>query len=536
VNLSGPVSAEGKFYLRDTIGQGIAVLDVDGDGLLDLYFPQGTDGSADGGDSANLLYLNRGDGTWVERGESWNVDDESYSFGALAFDMDADGDEDLLITNLGPNRLLRNDGTRFTDVTAEHAGLGEVGEWSTGAAAGDVDGDGDLDLYLANYVEQDLAFLDDKGLCMFMGCRVPCGPNGLPPQADRFFLNSGAPDFRFVESTAAAGLADVEMSYGFQPTFLDLDDDGDLDLYVTNDSVYNFLFVNDGTGHFTETALIAGAACGRMGQLEAGMGLASGHADDDALPELYVTNFSNQSNSFYSNLSTAPDEPWFDESAELLGCGRATWFRLAWGTSFGDFDNDGRLDLFAANGHIYHHVTDCAPDRIIYAQENDLFRGTEGGYVDWAERAGPAFAVAASHRGSVVLDLEGDGDLDLVINRLDDVPLVARNESPSQGHWLAIEVRRRSIAGGPASLALGARVTVSAGGRTHRRDVIAGSSFLSTESPRVHIGLGAATRVEQLQVRLPGQAAASLEDLPVDRLLRVVFEPDGTLTLTPEGS
>lgn len=541
-NLSGPLPASGKRFLRDTIGQGIAVLDADGDGRLDLYFPQGRDGTDDGGDSGNRLYLNQGDGRWLERGAALGVADESYSFGALAFDYDNDGDEDLLVTNLGPNRLLRNDGDGFTDVTDQHPGLAgsaDLDEWSTGACAGDVDGDGDLDLYLANYVEQDIAALKQQKLCMFMGCRVPCGPNGLRPQADHFYRNTGPPDYRFVAAGDEAGFADVEVSYGFQPTFLDLDDDGDLDLYVTNDSVFNFLFINDGAGHFSETALLAGAACGRMGQMEAGMGLATGHPDGDALPELYVTNFSSQSNSFYSNQTGAADEPWFEETSELTGCGRPTWFRLAWGTTFGDFDNDGRLDLFAANGHIYHHVTDCAPDRIVYEQQNDLFRGTTGGFVDWAAQAGPAFSSTASHRGAVALDFDGDGDLDLVINRLDDIPLVALNATREPGHWLTIEVRRRDSPGAPARLALGARVGVHAGGVEHYRDILAGSSFLCTESPRVHLGLGAADVLTNLTVRLPGRPVARLDagvqQLPVDTLLFVVVEPDGTLTLTERG-
>ena len=534
-NLSGPLPEQGKRFLRDTIGQGIAVLDADGDGRLDLYFPQGRDGTADGGESANLLYLNQGDsqgdGRWNEQGEAYGVADTSYSFGALAFDYDNDGDEDLLISNLGPNRLLRNDGGRFTDVTSEHPGLaGETTEWSTGASAGDIDGDGDLDLYMANYVEQDIAALEARSLCMFMGCKVPCGPNGLTPQADHFFRNSGPPLFQLQLATADAGFADMEPSYGFQPTFLDLDDDGDLDLYVTNDSVFNSMFINDGTGMFAETALVAGAACGRMGQLEAGMGLATGHPAGNALPDLYVTNFSSQSNSYYSNQTEVADEPWFDEVSELLGCGRPTWFRLAWGTAFGDFDNDGRLDLFAANGHIYHHVTGCAPDRIVYEQQNDLFRGTEGGFVDWAERSGPAFSTASSHRGAVTLDIEGDGDLDLVINRLDEQPLVALNTSPSQGHWLTLEIRRRDTADATPTLALGAQVTVRTDAGTHCRDVLAGSSFLCTETPRVHFGLGAANTVTSLAVRLPGRPASELGPLPVDKLLFVIVEPDGTLS------
>ena len=552
-NLAGPTPEVGKLYLRDTIGAGIAVLDADGDGRLDLYFPQGTDGTPEGGDSADRLYLNRGDGTLEERGAELGLADRGYGFGALAFDFDADGDDDLLLTRLGTNVLFRNDAGHFVDVTAEHPGLaGDEHEWGTGASAGDVDGDGDLDLYVANYCAQDLAHLDERGLCLFMNCRVPCGPNGLPPQADHFYRNSGAPDWRLAEATAGTGLDAVEPSYGFQPSFVDVDDDGDLDLYVTNDSVFNFLFVNDGSGAFEEFALPAGVACSRRGQMEAGMGLAVADLDGDGLPEFHVTNFSNQSNSLYRNLTTDADLPWFEEVGEELGCGRPSWFRLAWGTSFGDFDADGRLDLFVANGHIYHHVTGCAPERVVYRQENDLFRGGDDGrFEQWAARAGAPFTQTASHRGSVMVDLDDDGRLDLVVNRLDEAPLLAHNDSPEHGHWITLDVRRQEWPERAASRAVGVRAVVTAGGRRFVRDLVCGSSFLGTEDPRLHFGLGQSvvsgggpgsggpgptTTIDDLTLRLPGRAPVSLGPLPVDRIVQVRLGPGDAVDVRLDGN
>jgi len=536
-NLAGPTPTVGKFLLRDTIGQGVAVLDADGDGHLDLYFPQGTDGTAGAGDSADRLFLRRSAPgrplAYEEAAAAHGLGDRGYGFGALAFDYDSDGDDDLLLTRIGTNVLYRNDGGQFVDVTAQHPGIaGDATHWSTGAAAGDVDGDGDLDLYLCNYCEQDEADLKSRGLGLFMGCKVPRGPHGLPAQPDRFFENTGAPDYTLREAGAAHGFDDVEMAFGFQPTFTDLDDDGDLDLYVTCDSVFNFLFVNDGTGRFTEMALPAGAACGRMGQMEAGMGLAVGHQDGDALPELYVTNFSTQSNSLYRNLSLGPDEPWFDEGAELAGCGRSTWFRLAWGTSFGDFDGDGQLDLFVANGHIYHHVKGCAPEHITYRQPNHLFRGDAGRYVEWADQAGPAFAQPGPHRGSASADLDDDGDLDLVVVRLDEAPLIALNTTPAPGHQVVIDVRHQTTVGGPLLRAIGARVTLTAGDQTVVRDVIAGSSFLSTEDPRVHMGLGGNSAPSSLSVRLVGQPAVTVSSVPAGPQLLAIVRPDGSLAVT----
>jgi hypothetical protein len=539
----------GKDYLRDTIGQGVAVIDVDDDGRFDLVFPQGMtgDGSASDDDGRDLLYLNLGHdsghdsgdqlgdgqgGRFEEQGRERGLDARGYGFGALAFDQDGDGDEDLFITNLGPDVLYRNDGGSFTQVTDRHPGLaGPAEEWSVGAAAGDVDGDGDLDLYVARYCAQDLADLDAQGPTMFMGCLVPRGPIGLPAQADRFYRND---DGRLVEHTDAAGLADVDASYGFQPAFTDVDADGDLDLYVTNDSVFNFLFMNDGAGHFSESALRAGVACGRRGQMEAGMGLAVADVDGDGLPELHVTNFSNQDNSFYRNQTTAPDDPWFLEAGELAGVSRPSWFRLAWGTSFADFDADGHQDLFVANGHIYHHVEGCAPERITYRQPNHLFRGDGMRFTDVSESAGGPFTAAASHRGSAVVDVDGDGDLDLVVNRLDERPLLAINVSPVPGHHLVLDVRRRLVAGGPLVRAVGVAARLTAGSFHASRELQAGSSFLGTEDPRLVFGLGAATAVDRLVLRVPGGAPVTLHDLPVDALVRVVLEPDGTASWSRE--
>lgn len=525
-----PQQGQGKRYLRDTVGQGVAVFDLDGDGRMELLFPQG---QAQGEDGRDLLYLNTGEGL-TERGLELGFDSYGYSFGALAFDYDSDGDEDVFITRLGADQLFANDGGRLRDVTAEHPGLaGPAQEWSSGAAAGDVDGDGDLDLYVARYCAQDYAALDAQGLIPLMGCLVPAGPGGLPPQADRFFRNTGAPNWRLEPHTEAAGFAAPEASYGFQPTFTDVDDDGDLDLYVTNDSVFNFLFMNDGDGRFVESALRAGVACGKRGQMEAGMGLTVSDLDGDGLPELHVTNFSNQSNSLYHNETRTPDEPWFEELSDAMGTGRPSWFHLAWGTNFADFDADGSVDLFVANGHVFHQVEGCAPERIAYRQPNQVFRGQGARFEDWSARAGAVITGRASHRGSASVDLDQDGDLDLVINRLDEPPVLALNESPAPGHWIMLDVRRRLVPGGALVLATGAKLHLSAGELRASRELYRGSSFLSCEDPRLHFGLGEHTRVDQLRLALPGLAPATLSDLPVDQLLRVIIEADGSARWEP---
>jgi enediyne biosynthesis protein E4 len=534
-NLSGPTAAEGKAWLLDCIGQGIAVLDANGDGRADLYFPQGRSHTApDGGDCANRLYLNLGGRRFVEAGAEAGVAHRGYGFGALAFDHDNDGDSDLLVTNLGPNVLYRNDGGRFTDVTAQHAGLaGGDGDWSTGAAAGDVDGDGDLDLYVCNYLRHDGAALDERGLCRFMTeCRVPCGPLGLDPQPDVFFRNGGPPDFRFTEATADAGLAHAA-SYGFQPVFTDVDGDADLDLYVSNDSQPNLLFVNDGKGRFTENGMVAGVACSNAGQAEAGMGVACGDLQGDGLPELYVTNFSTQMNSLYVNRTRAGGAPWFDEQSRPAGTGGPTFFKLSWGCAIADFDDDGAPDIFSSNSHVYPQVDDCPPEEITYRQTNSLFRRVTGPRLRFEEcDAGALTGVPGTHRCSVVADLDDDGRLDLVVNRLDERPLIAWNDTQGAGHWLALRVE---LAAG--RLAVGARVTARAGEQRWSAEVRCGSSFLSTEDPRVHFGLGAAAVLDELVVRFPGGAELHLQDLAADRCLLVrAGDPPVVTELRTDGS
>jgi hypothetical protein len=521
-NLSGPTAEEGKRYLRDTIGQGIAVIDLEGDGDLDLYFAQGRGSGADGGESRNLLYRNLGGRRFEECAEEFGLADRGYAFGVLAFDYDNDGDSDLLVTNLGTNSLYRNDGGRFTNVSQANPDLaGDAVNWSTGAAAADVDGDGDLDLYLCNYVLHDEEELDAKGLCRYMSeCRVPCGPHGLQAQADVFLLNSGAPDYRFSAATLAAGFGE-EASYGFQPVFSDVDDDGDVDLFVSNDSRPNWLFINDGTGRFTEQGMVAGVATGNSGQSEAGMGVAVGDLDGDLLPEISVTNFSTQANSLYAN-GTGPDKMvWFEEVGRPAGIANATFFNLSWGCAIADFDDDGWPDVFSANSHIYPQVDDCPPAEIVYLQRNQLFMQRPGPPLRFEEVgafAGPAFASVGSHRASVAADLDDDGDLDLVVTRLDDVALLAWNESRGGGHWLKLSIQH---AGEPPRLAVGARVVAEAGGRSWTGEVRVGSSFLSTEDPRVHLGLGEHESVERLTVIFPGGERVVLNDVATDRHLLI---------------
>ncbi len=525
VNLAGRSAADGKTYLLDCIGPGVTVLDADGDGRLDLYFPQGRAATPDGGDSRNRLYLNRGGRRFEDVTDAWGAGDRAYAFGALALDYDADGDDDLLVANLGPNRLLRNDGDRFTDISAEHPDLvGDPTYWSTGAAAADVDGDGDLDVYLANYFVHDAAELDADGPCPFMGCMVPCGPKGRVPQPDVFLLNSGPPAYTFTAAGVDAGFADVPASFGFQPVFSDVDDDGDPDLYVANDSVANALFVNDGAGRFTEEGLIAGVSVGGSGQMEAGMGVAVGDVDGDLLPEIYVTNFSTQTNSFYVNRTERDGLIWFDEQSHVAGIGHPTWFKLSWGCAVVDLDADGWLDIVSSNGHVYPQVDTCDIASIDYEQANNLFvgrapkrAGDVPRFEDAGATAGAAFVVPGPHRGLAVADLDDDGRPDLVFSRLEQTPLLAWNESPAAGRHLTVDVRWHDADGAPACRAVGVRLQAVAGDRAFSRELLCGSSFLGSEDPRAHFGFGDIARLDRLTVIYPDGVAKTWTDVSTGR-------------------
>ena len=520
VNLSGPTAEQGKSYLLDCIGQGVCAADIDNDGQLDLYFPQGRGD----GDSQNILYRNLGDRVFEATENARGANDDSYSFGALAFDFDNDGDLDLLSTNFGKNRLYRNKGGTFTDISTDHPDLaGKPEDWSTGAAAADVDKDGDLDVYIANYYLHDGPALDQKGACRFMGCSVPCGPRGLKAQADSFLRNTGAPDWALVGDADGAGLKGVRNAYAFQPVFTDVDNDGDPDLYVANDSVQNYLFLNDGNGHFSEEAVLAGVGHGDAGNPEAGMGVSVADVDGDRLPEIHVTNFSTQSNSFYRNLS-GDDLVWFSEDAHQVNLGYATFFLLSWGCTMADFDCDGYIDVFSANGHVFPQVDDCPPEHIIYKQANSLFAGIPGDEIrfeDLGSKAGQPFEKPAGHRGSAAADFDNDGALDLVVVRLDEKPLMAWNDSRSRGHWLMLTIETPGASTDSWRTDIGARAIIATADRTWTREVIAGSSFLSTEDPRIHFGLGPAEKAETLIVRFSNGNEQRWENVVANSHLRV---------------
>jgi hypothetical protein len=494
-----------KRLITETTGSGAALFDYDGDGHLDLYVVNGKsiEQAAAGlpGDP-NPLYRNLGNGRFVEVTAQAGVGDTGWGGGAAVADYDNDGDPDLLVTNNGDNIFYRNNGDgTFADVT-EAAGLGGAG-WSTSAAFGDVNGDGFPDLYVCRYIDFRIELLEklDPNYCRWKGLSVMCGPSGLPGAADALYLNQA--DGTFLDVTRAAGVFNPE-GRGLGVTFFDFDDDGDQDIFAANDSTPNFLYQNDGRGHFTDVALLAGVAFSMHGKAQAGMGTDAGDFDEDGRGDLIVTNFQDDYNALRRN-----EGGLFTDVSDLGGVAASSWGKLSWGVKFLDANLDGFLDLFVASGHVYPQVDGAGiPDT--YAQTNQLLLNVaEDGrrkFRDVSESAGPGLAIRKSSRGLAAGDFDNDGDWDLFVNEIDDFPTLLEDRASHRNRWL-----RLTLVGRQASRdAMGARIEYQVSGRRHFRLAGAYFSYLSSGDPRLLLGLGDATRAERLVVRWPGGSTLEL--------------------------
>jgi hypothetical protein len=421
-----------KDHLLDSAGNGVAWLDYDRDGLLDAYLVNAW--RMEGGrileKGRNALYRNLGDGTFRDVTDAAGVAGSGdWGSGVTVADLDADGWPDLLVTQFGPNLLYRNRGDGTFENIAREAGI-EAPGWNTGAAFLDAEGDGDLDVYIARYIVCSLAdvleakpTLDWKG-----GEKVAFGPFGLTGAGDRFFLSDGRG--RFEDATQRAGLEDKGQGYGFAVLTADLNGDGKQDLYVANDSDANYYYRNEGDGRFREVGLWSGNALDQNGAAQAGMGIAFGDADGDAHPDLFVTNFSQD----FSTLYRGDGSGFFEDVSAVSGVGSLTFLPLSWGTVFADLDNDG------ANGHIYPQVDRQPQFGMSYRQRNLLLENLGNGHFrDATAGAGPGFQVVESSRGLAAGDYDNDGDLDLLFSNLNAPATLLRNDSKG-GAWLTVRL------------------------------------------------------------------------------------------------
>ncbi len=531
-----------KDYLIESTGSGCAFLDYDNDGWLDIYLINGATLEALRGKTKApraALYRNNRDGGFTDVTEKAGVANERWGQGVCAGDFDNDGWVDLYVSNFGRNRLYRNnhDGS-FTEV-AEKAGT-TAGGWSAGCAFGDYNGDGLLDLFVAGYITLDLnnlppagsgdigdkqdegkksggvgaAYVAGSNYCQYRGQRVMCGPLGLKGAPDHLFRNNG--DGTFSEVSKQAGVDDSAGYYGLGVAWFDYDDDGRLDLIVANDSTPNYLYRNKGNGTFEDVSYISGAALNENGRAQAHMGVAIGDYNGDGRDDIHITNFADDTNVLYRN----DGRGMFTDATFASGLGQDAIPFLGWGTNFFDYDNDGALDLLAVNGHIYP-VADIADWGTTYKQRPLLFRNVKGRFYEIGSSAGAALNHPRASRGSAVGDFDNDGDLDILINNIDDAPTLLRNDGANRaGHWLGIkligDVKRKS----PRD-AIGATVFCTVGGKAMRAEVASGRSYFSQSDLRVHFGLGAVTKIDRLEVRWPNGKAEQFTIEAVDRMVTI---------------
>jgi hypothetical protein len=511
-----------KDLILETVGSGVALLDYDNDGWLDIYLVNGSTFDALSGKTTPphaALFHNNHDGTFTDVAEKAGVGNDRWGVGAVVGDFDNDGWPDIYVTNYGGNRLYHNnhDGT-FTDV-AEKAGV-TLGNWSTGATWGDYDGDGLLDLFVPGYVHfepSDRSKL--AGLCLFRGIKVMCGPRGLRGEPDHLFHNNG--DGTFTDVSEKAGVSDANHYYGLASLFIDVNGDGRPDLLVANDSTPNYLYINKGDGTFEDDSYTSGFALNESGREIASMGIAAGDLSHKGSVDLYITTFSDDYNPLYRNDGSGN----FTDTSYQDGIAAPTIPFLGWGDGFFDYDNDGWLDIFVANGHVYPTV-DAQNWGTTWAERPLLFHNQAGKLTLVPAVENTGLAKLASARGMAFGDLFNDGHIDVVVNNMDGTPSLFRNVVKNDNHWIAFRLigsqeisplKRRS----PMD-AVGATVYLTAGGMRQRFDVTAGGSFASSSDQRPHFGLGKSTRIDKLEIVWPsGRIEQITQPLSVDRFYTI---------------
>ena len=506
-------------YVIDTMMGGSAFLDYDNDGDLDLYVLNGSRvvGFPVGEHPRNAFYRNDGD-KYADVTEESGLGDTGWGMGCAVGDYDNDDDPDIYVTNYGKNVLYSNqgDGT-FTDVT-EIANVGDE-RFGTGCAFFDYDVDGDLDLYVANYVDfKHFIETTPEKSYKWKGLKVHFGPRGMKGEADILYRNEG--DGTFSDVTQAANVVDHQKLYGLGVIGGDYDNDGDSDIYVANDTGPNFLYQNNGDGTFTEVGWMVGVAYGEGGELQGCMGIAFGDYDNDGYHDILVTNFWEQTNTLYHNNGGQ----FFSDFSFDAGIGLASFEFLAWGTGFFDYDNDGDKDLFVANGHLFPQL-DRANLGVSYAQTNQLFENLgDGTFSDVSEISGQGLHIKKVSRGVSFGDYDNDGDLDIFVLNLNDIPTFLRNEGGNKNNWLMV----KTIGVKSNREGIGTRVKLKCGEETQINEVRSGSSYLSQNDFRLHFGLGKSDTVDLLEVNWPSGLVERFEDLAANQLV-VVKEGKGII-------
>ncbi|NQT83969.1 CRTAC1 family protein [bacterium] len=499
----------GRRYIMETVSAGLALFDYDRDGDVDIYFLNGAPllGTKVDVPPRNALYRNDGGWKFTEVTDEAGVGDVGYGLGVAVGDYDNDGDLDLYLNNYGENVLYQNNGeATFTDLTKK-AGVVNGFKVGAGTCFLDMDKDGDLDLYVSNY----LKFSYEKHVtCTTSGVPVYANPRHYPAAADTVFRNNGDGTFTDVSIESGVGLYP---GWGMGIVCGDYDNDGDTDVFIGNDVAENFLFQNDGTGKFEEMGLMTGAAYDLHGDEQGSMGVGCGDYDNDGWLDFFVTSYQSQLATLYKNLGDGA----FQDVTLMTGAGAGTLPNVTWGNSFVDFDNDGDRDIFIACGHLQDNV-ELFDDTSTYLVRNILLMNTgDGKFADVSDESGDGLLVKLSSRGAGFDDLDNDGDMDVVILNSREKPTVLRNDTSNANHW--IQVRLRGVKTNRD--AVGAHVKVVSGDLSLIDEVHSGRGYQSHYGMRLHFGLGKRDRVDRIEVHWIGGGVDILEDLAVDRLLTI---------------
>lgn len=509
-------SDKAKRYIVEATGSGVGVLDYDNDGWPDIFLVNGThldpQSRTDRTRPTSHLYHNNHDGTFTDVTVRAGLADTGWGQGVCVGDYDNDGHEDLYVTGYGKNRLYHNQGNGTFKEVAESAGVAGTGrEWGTGCAFVDYDRDGKLDLIVSNYVHFDLANTPAPGQavdCTWKGVPVMCGPRGLPSAPNILYHNLG--NGKFEDVSKRSGIQDTPGHYCFSVSTLDYDDDGWPDIFVACDSTPSILYHNNHNGTFTDKAADAGVAFNEDGREQAGMGSTVADYDDDGRPDIFKTNFSDDTSTLYHNEGDGT----FADVTTSVGMGVNTQY-LGWGTMFMDIDNDGWPDLLLVNGHVYPEV-DSSNLGSAYKEPRIVYRSLANGkFQDISKLSGPGITVPESSRGLAIADLWNDGRMEAIVNNISDRPMLLVNIAQNQNHWLGI----RLVGTKSNRDAIGARVTVYAG--THRwiGEVRSGSSYDSSNDLRLHFGLGQDAQVKRIEVRWPNGSEEVFDGTQANRFV-----------------
>lgn len=512
-----------KKYILETTGAGVAFIDYDNDGWLDIFLINSSrlDEGHMESKPCNKLFHNNRDGTFSDVTEKAGLSRSGWGQGVCVGDYDNDGNEDIFVTYWGEDVLYHNNGDgTFTDVSHQAKVAGSDKRWSTGCAFVDYDRDGNLDLFVTHYVDFSLQTAKDPGsnpYCVYRGLAVSCGPRGLVGETSTLYHNNG--DGTFTDISEKAGISKSTGGFGLGVLVADLDNDGWPDIYVANDTTPGWLFMNNRDGTFREDGILRGVAFSEEGKGEAGMGVAAADFDNDGWLDILKTNFSDEVPNLYRNIGKAV----FNDVANAAGINRETHF-VGWGCGFFDPDNDGLADIFYCNGHVYPELDRIHVDTT-YREARVLYRNIGGGHFEEVSSlAGETITRPATGRGCAFGDFNNDGSVDIVINNQNSSPSLLQFTSRNQNHWINLHL----VGVKSNRSAIGTRVRCVAGSLSQIGEVRSGGSYLSQSDLRLHFGLRDHTRIDRLEIHWPSGATDELHDISANQFLRI--EEGGKIT------